>query len=606
MIGVSYKSASFSDVLRYVLRESVTKDQEYQSEILSPRIINGNVVGTTAADLSKEFTLLARQRENKKPVWHLVLSADPSDTLDDAHWGQLAESSLSKMGLDLERHQWCVVRHYDEDVAESVLKPRHEHVHIVANRVSDCGDWFSLDNDYDRVKDVVRQVEQESDFLQTKHHTALVSKVQNAAKEAPTLLEFCTNLKSKEITPQLFVGYLKEEEDKKKNIVVDISEIDETSERLGFIGIAYYFEGKRYTGSELGRDFSLPGLKRKFKLDCDYERDLQSAIQRGYTEKQSYTLRPPNLACIEVQLVDRQHKLTPRLRTWIEGFAGNPNEIETEDLDYSKLRYELEVLCGRTGQGREIIPESREFPGEGNSSVGESGGTLRSSGVVDVIGDRQSDAIDRALRSSRRLNRSISQLAERINPKDTERRKKRAAISLGSLRQTLEDYGKTQPSLSGSNQESRTIDSDSAREAKDSEGFNSGSDRQPNQIDHNSSGTSGTNLWTESKSRKYRGGDRQDQSDSRRPEIVSAELFSQMDATGSAGNSSDQRSTILQSEQNNQQSEQSNRESNQNRRENAASRQQRDSVETHRGTTRQTLTRKRKRVAKKQEGLSID
>lgn len=81
----------------------------------------------------QEFDAIEKMRDSAidsdrviKPVWHAMLSLKPGESLTEEQWLEAVETYLSDLGFDLE-NKWVAVLHGDTD---------HQHVHIVANRIS--------------------------------------------------------------------------------------------------------------------------------------------------------------------------------------------------------------------------------------------------------------------------------------------------------------------------------------------------------------------------------------------------------------------------------------------------------------------------------------
>ena len=86
-----------------------------------------------AEGMIQEFDAIEKMRDSAidsdrviKPVWHAMLSLKPGESLTEEQWLEAVETYLSDLGFDLE-NKWVAVLHGDTD---------HQHVHIVANRIS--------------------------------------------------------------------------------------------------------------------------------------------------------------------------------------------------------------------------------------------------------------------------------------------------------------------------------------------------------------------------------------------------------------------------------------------------------------------------------------
>ena len=113
MIAKAIKGRGFRGVLAYDLG----KEQA--------RVIDSNMTGRTPRELAQEFGAVRKLRPGLgKAVLHVSLSAAPGEQLSDGQWTQIAGRYLAGMGLD--DNQYLLTRHADT---------RHEHVHLLVNRV---------------------------------------------------------------------------------------------------------------------------------------------------------------------------------------------------------------------------------------------------------------------------------------------------------------------------------------------------------------------------------------------------------------------------------------------------------------------------------------
>ena len=142
MIAKISRGGGFRGSLDYILRP------EAEAEI-----IGGNLAGETAREMSEEFGRTRRLREDiKKPVYHVSLTLPAGERLTDEEWNKVSLKYLSRMGLFPEEHQYTLVRHRDTD---------HDHIHIIASRISLGGELWNPDYDLKKSRDVCRQLEKE-------------------------------------------------------------------------------------------------------------------------------------------------------------------------------------------------------------------------------------------------------------------------------------------------------------------------------------------------------------------------------------------------------------------------------------------------------------
>ena len=120
MIAKLVKGSNFRRAADYVLRAGKPAPQV--------ALIGGNMVGKDGRSLAAEFRAGRELRPDvPRPVWHAMLALAPQQSLTTDAWTRAVRTFMSEMGLNPDRHQWCLVLHKDT---------RHEHVHILASRIS--------------------------------------------------------------------------------------------------------------------------------------------------------------------------------------------------------------------------------------------------------------------------------------------------------------------------------------------------------------------------------------------------------------------------------------------------------------------------------------
>jgi len=165
---------SFRAVLNYLLDERVHAGEDV-------RVVHGNMAGTTAKDLAREFGISRALRPDiERPVWHVALSPAPEDAqawsdperrkaVVDAfvrrtitkEWEARREAALARghsepVQPDPDAYQWCGIEH---------RKPgehgRPPHVHIVLSRIGlDDQLWYANRDAY-HAAEVCRELEAE-------------------------------------------------------------------------------------------------------------------------------------------------------------------------------------------------------------------------------------------------------------------------------------------------------------------------------------------------------------------------------------------------------------------------------------------------------------
>ena len=139
MIAKMVKGRGFRGALEYDL----TKEKG--------RVIDSNMAGKNPRELAAEFGEIRKLRPNLgKAVMHVSLSAAPGEKLTDEQWREVGQRYLRGMGF--KDNQFVITRHTDTE---------HEHIHILANRITHAGAVVSDAHDYRRQETLMREIERD-------------------------------------------------------------------------------------------------------------------------------------------------------------------------------------------------------------------------------------------------------------------------------------------------------------------------------------------------------------------------------------------------------------------------------------------------------------
>lgn len=157
MIAKIVKGGGFRGVLDYDLSKE------------EGRIIDKNMAGTTPRQLAAEFGEVRKLRPKLgRAVAHVSLSAAPGEKLSDDQWREIGHRYIKAMGFG--ESQFVMTRHTDTE---------HEHIHIIANRITLRGTVVSDALDFKRQEAVMREIER--DYSLTR-----VAPSKDADRRAPT------------------------------------------------------------------------------------------------------------------------------------------------------------------------------------------------------------------------------------------------------------------------------------------------------------------------------------------------------------------------------------------------------------------------------------
>jgi Relaxase/Mobilisation nuclease domain len=262
-------------VCRYVLQE----DKILVGNNKTPAdVICGNMVGTTAAELSMEFKISQRKKPRiKVNAVHYSVSFPPGEDVNLAEMELMSRHLLREMGHS-PTTQFLAVKHYDK-----VAKIGVAHFHIVASPIGLDGTVRKSSWDRLQAKKVERYLEKEFHLSEhppqhnlRRHLTTgeyrkreklrvparkerLWEIIDQAAIGSPNYAEFFTRLHENGVT-------LKVKQDEKNREI---------------LGVSYGFEGLAFSGYRLGSQYTYQGIQKYLgvKMAVDFLETEVSVIQ---------------------------------------------------------------------------------------------------------------------------------------------------------------------------------------------------------------------------------------------------------------------------------------------------------------------------------------
>lgn len=263
MIAKLVKGRGFRGALEYDL----TKEKG--------RVIDSNMAGQTPRALATEFGEIRKLRPNLgKAVLHVSLSAAPGETLTDAQWREIGQRYLHGMGFT--DNQFVLTRHTDTE---------HEHVHIVANRITHAGEVVSDGQDYKRQEALMRDIERDYSLQR-------VAPSIEAERKAPTKGEIEQGLRTGQpsVRQQLqqlcdaaakdcgsFTAYQARLEAAGVELV-PVAQLGGAK----LSGLSYRLDGVTMKGSDLGKGYTAAGIQKR---GVSYEQDRDFAAVRRCVER---------------------------------------------------------------------------------------------------------------------------------------------------------------------------------------------------------------------------------------------------------------------------------------------------------------------------------
>ncbi len=138
MIGKIIIGKSFRGCISYCLDKK-------EAELLSSNLCYGN-----KKELISQFNEVRRLNQYlSKPVQHVTISLAKGEQLDNARLVSIAEDCATDLGF--EKNQYIVIAHHDTG---------HQHIHIVANRVSFDGKTVKDNHNFRKMAVYCRKMEE--------------------------------------------------------------------------------------------------------------------------------------------------------------------------------------------------------------------------------------------------------------------------------------------------------------------------------------------------------------------------------------------------------------------------------------------------------------
>jgi hypothetical protein len=162
---ISTSGASIRSALEY---DQASKNGEPPGEWVA-----GTLIGT-AREMARQCSIFRQLRPDcKKAIWSCSLSLPPTDGRREAsEWGQIAESFLQKMGVDIKTHGWAAHQHEHEN----------SHIHIRLCRIGADGRLWNQEHSARRAIKICAELEGEF-HLESHNRTPAKKKRLSMAEE---------------------------------------------------------------------------------------------------------------------------------------------------------------------------------------------------------------------------------------------------------------------------------------------------------------------------------------------------------------------------------------------------------------------------------------
>jgi len=284
MIAKLTKGRGFRGALEYDLNEE------------KGRILDTNMAGRNPKELAAEFGAIRQLRPTLgKAVLHVALAAAPGEHLTDEQWANIGQRYLQGMGFA--ENQYVITRHTDTE---------HEHIHILANRITYSGEVVSDSQDYRRQEALMREIERD-------YGLQAVESSRTAKRRAPTKGEIEQGIRTgqpstRQQLQQLCDAAAKDcysytdYQTRLENVGVSLIPVVQLG-GAKMSGISYRLDGEIMKGSDLGRGYTASGIQKQ-GISYEQDRDL-AAVRRSLEREARSAFGEPDRRSEESQIEQR-------------------------------------------------------------------------------------------------------------------------------------------------------------------------------------------------------------------------------------------------------------------------------------------------------------
>jgi len=221
-------------------------------------------------EIIKQFNEVSQLNPNlSKPVMHVSLSLSPEDKIEKGKMNEMVEECARQMGFT--KNQYVAVYHKDT---------KHQHLHIVVNRIGFDGKTLSDSHNFGKIASYCRQME-------LKHQLKQVLSPRRYLSEEQRLIP------RQDVRKELLKEGLKQAISQSKSYL----EFENRMKRLGYEvirgrGIAFQDKQKVYVkGSEVGYSLATIEKKLQLMLNQNITKEKDEKLHHELRKQRGYHLR---------------------------------------------------------------------------------------------------------------------------------------------------------------------------------------------------------------------------------------------------------------------------------------------------------------------------
>lgn len=317
MFGKITKGSRFRGCVEYVTRKK--KDGPDGTPCDEWRLIDSGSIG--GEEYREEIIRSFEDNRSlnprvKNPVGHISLNfdAEDADRLDDALMVEIAGKYMERMGIV--DTPYIIVRHFDK---------AHPHCHIVFSRIDNHAGTISDKNDYERNRDICKDLTREYHLkISEGKEKTNVNRLRGAEKVKYRLFHIINGAWN---YPGVNSWERFEKWLRAGGVSVEYKYRKGTSIREG---VSFIYEGRKFSGSKVDRNFSFGNLDRHFSELQKASIKASSPFRQEQTQQPAVTITTPKVDSSPVE--EQGWSCGGDSETWPEFRARHPDLSPKEAL----------------------------------------------------------------------------------------------------------------------------------------------------------------------------------------------------------------------------------------------------------------------------------
>lgn len=247
-------------------RKAAEYDQSQKNGAPRAEWVAGTLIGTPREMAAQAGHFRSLRPDCKKPVWRCSLSLPPSDGRQTLQkWEAIAVDFLREMGIP-KTAAWCAIRHFERD---------HDHIHVTVLRTLPDGTLWNQEHSARRAIKACEKLEQVHN-LST--HSRTPSPKNRPSRAEIEIAQRKGTIMSRELIQDSVNSILQANPkgidftDLQKLLVAKGVDIQPYAPGGVLRGVSYSFDGFKWPGSKIGREFSAGLPERGVRYSVDTEK----------------------------------------------------------------------------------------------------------------------------------------------------------------------------------------------------------------------------------------------------------------------------------------------------------------------------------------------